>query len=149
MSKKPDKKNLKALFKLQSLLSNRDHSEYELKVKLLKHFSEQEITDAVKQAYKNKWLKTPEELTHQLTEELHRKKKGWLYIQNALKRKQLDIPPFDEKTEEQKCLWQIEKKFNALKKNSQAINQKMIRYLTAKGFTRAVIYKTIKKYFSR
>ena len=135
------------ILKMQNFLSRRDHSEQELKTKLLKHFTAQEVEEAIALAYEKKWLKSPVELAHQLAEELHRKKKGWFYILNSLKQKGLPEITCDEEKEEEKCRWWIERKFSAIKSNSLVEKQKVIRFLANKGFTQSVSHKVFQEYF--
>ena len=135
------------ILKLQSFLSRRDHSEQELKTKLLKHFSLAEVKSAIALAYEKKWLKEPMELAHQWTEELHRKKKGWLYIINSLRQKRLPEIDCDEEKEEEKGKWWIEKKFSAIDSHSLVEKQKVIRFLINKGFTQSISHKVFQDYF--
>ena len=135
------------ILKMQSFLGRRDHSEQELKTKLLKHFSLPEVESAIALAYERKWLKEPMELAHQLVEELHRKKKGWIYIVNSLKQKGLPEISCDEEQETEKCKWWIEKKFSAIKNPSLVEKQKVIRFLTNKGFTQSVSHEVFQDYF--
>lgn len=135
------------ILKMQSFLSRRDHSEKELKTKLLKYFSSREVDFAITLAYEKKWLKKPLELAHQLAEELHRKRKGWLYILHSLKEKGLPEISCDEEKEEEKCRWWIEKKFSSINNPSLVEKQKVVRFLTNKGFTQSVSHKVFEEYF--
>ena len=122
----------KCLNKLQKYLSIRDHSVYELKNKLKKHFSEQDIKSALDFALSKKWLKPEGELAVQLVGELNRKNKGWLYIVQALKKKNLPVPKKDLHQEGKKAKYWI-------KKHLSSHPQKLARILTNKGFESSVI----------
>ena len=136
------------ILKMQSFLSRRDHSEQELKTKLLRSFAKQEVDFAIAWAYEKKWLKTPIELAQQWVEELHQKRKGWLYILHALKKKGLPEMSYDEEKEEEKCRWWIEKKFSNIKNPSLLEKQKVIRFLTNKGFSQSVSHKVFEDCFN-
>ena len=148
MNKKdPSEKNI--LEKLQNYLSYRAHSEYELKRKLTKHFNDQEITKALQWARKHKWLLEPEEMASQLADELHRKKKGWLFIQAALKKKQLPSVQRQECLEEEKCRWWLGKKFSNMENYPGSIIQKIYRFLSYRGFEEFIIKKIVHEYTHR
>lgn len=144
MNKNKDEK--KILEKLTTYLSQRTHSEYELKCKLIKSFSKQEVEKALQLAKEKKWLPEPEDIALQLSEELHRKKKGWLFIQAALKKKGLPVVKKKEEQEEEKCQWWLKKKFNHLQNPSEVNLQKMYRFLSHRGFEEALIKKVVYKY---
>ena len=144
MKKSKDEKKL--LEKLTTYLSQRTHSEYELKCKLIKTFSEQEVEKAIFLAKEKKWLSDPEDIALQLSEELHRKKKGWLFIQAALKKKGLPTVEKKEEREEEKCRWWLEKKFSNLQNSSEVNLQKVYRFLSYRGFEESLIKKVVYKY---
>lgn len=134
------------LHKLKTYLSYRAHSEYELKCKLIKNFDEQAILKALKLARQNKLLLSPEEIAQQLANELHRKKKGWLFIQATLKKKQLPLILKQEEKEEEKCQWWLSKKFSKLQNPSKNIIQKIYRFLSYRGFEEHIIKKVVHEY---
>ena len=143
---KKSKEEKKLLEKLTIYLSQRTHSEYELKRKLIKIFDEQEVEKAIQLAKEKKWLSDPEDIALQLSEELHKKKKGWLFIQAALKKKGLPTVEKKEEREEEKCLWWLKKKFNPLQNPSEVNLQKMYRFLSYRGFEQNLIKKVVYKY---
>lgn len=144
MKKSKDEKKL--FEKLTVYLSQRTHSEYELKCKLIKTFNEEAVDKAILLAKEKKWLSDPEDIALQLSEELHRKKKGWLFIQAALKKKGLPSVQKKEEREEEKCRWWLEKKFSHLQ-NPSAVNlQKMYRFLSYRGFEESLIKKMVYKH---
>ena len=136
----------KLLEKLTTYLSQRTHSEYELRRKLIKKFNEQEVEKVIQFAKQNKWLSEPKDIAFQLSEELHRKKKGWLLIQAALKKKGLPAVEKEEEREEEKCQWWLEKKFNNIQDLSTEITQKIYRFLSYRGFEESTIKKIVYKH---
>ena len=134
------------LEKIKTYLSYRVHSEYELKRKLTKNFDKQEIEKAIQVAKQNKWIPEPEELACQLADELHRKKKGWLFIQAALKKKQLPPTHKQEEQEEEKCQWWLEKKFGKMQNLSQKEINKIYHFLSYRGFEERIIKKIVHEY---
>ena len=134
------------LNKVKTYLTYRAHSEHELKVKLIKNFNKQEVEKAIQIAKKNKWIPEPEELACQLADELHRKKKGWLFIQAALKKKQLPLTQKQEEREEEKCRWWLEKKFGNIQNFSQKEINKIYRFLSYRGFEERIIKKIVHEY---
>ncbi|MDE0119556.1 MAG: regulatory protein RecX [Bdellovibrionales bacterium] len=139
--KKLSEKNI--IEKLQTYICYRTHSEYELECKLKKHFNKQDVMKALCLAKKQKWLPEPEEIAEQLINELHRKNRGWLLIQAALKRKHLPSTQRQEALEEKKCRWWMEKKFKHIQNPPQNIIQKMHRFLSYRGFEQSIIKKVI------
>lgn len=133
------------LNKMKTYLAYRTHSEYELKHKLVKNFDKQAVEKAIQIAKQKKWIPEPEELALQLADELHRKKKGWLFIQAALKKKQLPFIQKQEELEEKKCRWWLEKKFGNIQNSLQEIN-KVYRFLSYRGFEEPTIKKVVYEY---
>ena len=134
------------LDKMKTYLAYRAHSEHELKRKLIKNFNKQEVETALKIAKQNKWIPEPEEMALQLADELHRKKKGWLFIQSALKKKQLPLTQKQEDLEEEKCQWWLEKKFGNIQSFSQKEIHKIYRFLSYRGFEDSIIKKIVYEY---
>lgn len=131
------------LEKIKTYLSYRSHSEYELKCKLIKNFNDSEIEKAIQTAKQKKWIPEPKELSSQLVDELHRKKKGWLFIQAALKKKQLPPTQKQEEQEEEKCQWWLEKKFGKIQNLSQKEINKIYHFLSYRGFEESIIKKVV------
>lgn len=134
------------LEKIKTYLAYRAHSEHELKRKLTKNFNLPEIEKAIQAAKQNKWIPESEELAHQLAEELHKKKKGWLFIQAALKKKQLPPVQKQEEREEEKCQWWLEKKFGKIQNLSQKEINKIYHFLSYRGFEEPIIKKVVYEY---
>lgn len=91
-------------------LARRDHSEKELIEKLSNHFEWEEIEPAIAEMKERGWLLPPEELAQKVTESLHRKNKGHLYIQHFLRKKGLPGTEKDPERELSKAWDLIEAK---------------------------------------
>ena len=91
-------------------LARRDHSEKELIEKLSTHFPMEEIEPALEEIKQRGWLLPPEELAEKATQSLHRKNKGYLYIQNFLRQRGLPGTPKDPELEYEKALGLIASK---------------------------------------
>lgn len=134
---------MKALAKLQMLLSKRDHSVYELHKKLSKFYPHEEIIEALTIAAEGNWLTDETTLAKKFSEELSRKKKSARYIQQNLKKRGLTAPPADEEVEVSKAVELLEKRFGQLKGFSFQEKQKAYNYLAYRGFSSDVIRKAI------
>ena len=147
MNKKSPKLDV-ALQKLQNLLAQRSHSEKELTQKLAKNFNKTEIQTAIKKAKQNKWLEKPEDLALKVKEELNRKKKGWLYIKHALKKRGLPLLPKNSNIEKQKALYWISKKATCenISKKEEA---SLYRFLNYRGFENMAIKTALQQYKSQ
>lgn len=80
-----------AWVKAMDYLARRDHSEKELAEKLSKDYEPEEIERTLTEVRDRGWLLPPEELSKKVTEQMHRKNKGYLYISNFLVKK--GLPP--------------------------------------------------------
>lgn len=85
-----------ARHKIMDLLARRNHSELELRQKLSRDYTEDDIADAIAFAQESKWMAPPEELSIRVAEELGRKCKGHRYINQFLKAK--GLPPVEKDT---------------------------------------------------
>ena len=101
---------LTARNKAMDFLARRDHSEKELRKKLLKTFEPDKVDEALDYVKDRGWLLPPDELSEKATESLHRKKKGHLYIQNFLREKGLPLQPKDLDRELEKARELIQEK---------------------------------------
>ena len=126
---------------MQRLLARRAHSEQELIQKLKKTFDITQIQQALSRARKNGWLEPPKDLALRLTEELNRKKKGWLYIQSALRKRALPSVPKEEAKEREKALWWLAKKEPA-----DWDKVRIYRFLMQRGFEVADIKSALTEY---
>ena len=144
--KKKDSIDQKVILKLQTYLSQRPHSEYELTCKLRKFFCLQDIEKALVLARKNNWLPTPNDLSQQLIEELNKKQKGWRIIQSTLNQKKLPLLVKDETIEEQKARWWLSERLKPSSPFSPETVQKVYRFLINRGFEEDIIKKVVNEY---
>lgn len=141
-SKKPaNYKPKTAINTTMDYLARRNHSEKELRQKLSKKYSVSEIDEALEFCRENNWLTPPESLAEQTTNVLHRRKKGFLFIQRYLKQKGLPVPLKNCEIEEEKVRELLERKFKSLPDFKS--RQKAHRFLKSRGFEDEVIRKVL------
>ena len=128
---------MEAFNALCHLLQGRDHSERELRTKLAVRFQPSDIEAALKQARTRGLLLPPVELSQNLARSLHRRNKGFIYIQNKLRQKGLPPVEPEPELELQKARRVLEK----LKKLHPHNPAKLSRQLMTRGFE----YDTIKQ----
>lgn len=92
-----------AWVKAMDFLARRDHSEKELIEKLGRHFSQEEIEPVLEEMKQRGWLIDPHELAAKVTQSLHRKNKGFLYIQHFLRQKGLPATEKEPEVEMEKA----------------------------------------------
>ena len=80
-----------ALIRLRSLLSVRDHTDFEIRSKLSATFSGAELDEALKIARSRGWLQTPEEQSARIAAKLASKNKGIAFINETLESR--GLPP--------------------------------------------------------
>lgn len=141
--KEPEKKKPKftAINKLMDYLARRDHSEKELREKLSKNFSPDEVERAIRHAYEHNWMSPPEELAERVKLSLHRKKKGQIYINRYLQEKGLPQVSRDHEVELEKAREVLEMKFGKTGNFSFEERKKAYKYLSYRGFEHDVIKK--------
>lgn len=84
-------------------LARRDHSEKELIDKLSTRYEMEEIETTLAEMKERGWLLPPEELSAKVTEQLHRKNKGYLYICHFLRKRGLPTTERDGEREYEKA----------------------------------------------
>lgn len=143
--KKPtDQKKKSALDKIVDYLSIRDHSEKEIRTKLSsKEYEAEEIDEGLELAQEQGLMLEPAKLSENVSDQLNRKHKGILYINQYLKSKGLPCvaPNWDLEIEKAKELTQ-----KRLKKNPPYTieeKQDIYRYLTNRGYADQTINKVI------
>lgn len=129
----------KALKKIADYLSRRSHSEKELALKLSKTFSLKIIEKALKTAKQNNWLESVQDLSEKVAADLHKKNKGWNYIQTYLCEKGLSPPPYDREKELAKAKILIIKKYKSFKNFSGEEKNKIKQFLFYRGFEEIVV----------
>lgn len=132
------RKPLSAYDKLIDYLSRRDHSEFELRNKLLqKGFADAEIDEALEKVKTKGFLAEPQELAEKAADALHRKLKGILYIQEYLKSKNLPTVGVDWEFELEKAEKLAHKQFRD--------QDALFRFLSNRGFAESTIDKVVNK----
>lgn len=134
--------------KLQNILAHRAHSEKELTQKLAQSFNKEQVQSAIKRAKQNKWLEKPEDMALKVEESLNRKKKGWLYIKHALKKRGLPLLSKNPNTEKEKALYWISKKElrGDMSKKEEA---SLYRFLNYRGFESKAIKEALQQHKSQ
>lgn len=145
--RKSPRQPLSAYEKIIDYLSRRDHSEYELRTKLLqKKYPSDEIQAALEKVKDMGYLPDVEQLSNKVADTLHRKLKGILYIQKYLKSK--DLPPitpdWEMELEKAKKLVHKQLKGKDVKEifHREAKNA-IFRFLASRGFTEQTIRKAV------
>ena len=133
-----DKPSKTPWVKAMDFLSRRDHSEMELREKLGRTYTQEEIDETIKEVTERGWLLPPEELAAKVTLHLHSKKKGFLYIQQFLQRKGLPNTSREPETEYQKALSLIESKIH-----DPSDSKRLVSLLKNRGFDTETIARVI------
>jgi SOS response regulatory protein OraA/RecX len=137
-------KKKSALDKIVDYLAIRDHSEKEIRNKLsMKDFDPEEIDEGIELAQEQGLLVDPDKLAENVSDQLSRKKKGILYINQYLKSKGLPSVEPDWDLEVEKARGLILK---YLKKNPPYTieeKQDIYRYLTNRGYADQTINQVI------
>ena len=119
-------------------LARRDHSEKELREKLGKNFTSEEVENAIRECKENHWMSPPEELAERVALSMNRKLKSYNYIKNFLSKKGLPAVPFKSAIEKEKALALIAK-LGAEDREYEAL----FRLLKNRGFDKDTIKKVI------
>ena len=128
-----------ALDRMQNILARRPHSESELRRKLSRYHSVEEVQDAIVRAKDYGWLANEDELSVRVCEELHRKRKGFFFIQKFLKEKGLPEVQMDSEVELEKARALIE----TLRRRGATDRQTLGRKLQARGFQIDIIREVL------
>ncbi len=135
MNKAPKTPRVKAM----DFLARRDHSELELREKLQRHFSLEEIDPVIVDMKERGWILPPQELSDKVAEQLNRKNKGYLYICQFLRKKGLPDVPKNLDIELEKAMSLIESK------GSEFLHKpnKLASLLKNRGFDTEIIGRVI------
>lgn len=106
------------------------------------------MAEALKKAHERKWLKDPAELAIGYSEVLHRKGKGHVAMNLALKKRGLPAVDRNGEREIEKAEALLAKKFPRKAKLTLAERQKAYRFLAYRGFDSDAIRTTISNYGS-
>ena len=129
--------------KVMDLLARRDHSELELRRKLLVRYNGEEVDDAIEYARQNKWLKPPEELSELVAEQLAQRQKGSRYIRQYLRSKGLPPVARNVEAETQRGLQLAQHKLGCQPPFDHETRVKIQRLLRNRGFDDETIRKVI------
>lgn len=138
------------LNKLIEYLSRRDHSTKELREKLRKKaFDTATIEKAIQWAEDRRYIRPPLELSEALTDQLLRRGKGRLYIQQYLKKRGLPVVEvFDKDCELNKALEFARQRAKRYANLDRAAREKIGRQLITRGFpldvVRTIIYEKLR-----
>lgn len=141
--------------KLMDYLARRDHSELELRQKLKRFYSVEEIETAINYGKEQGWIPNDlpgtTALANKTAEALHRRKKGILFINSYLRKKGLPEVQSDRELELEKAEDLVKNKnlFSAtqakdLKAKRQQLG-KIGRFLSSRGFESRTIQQIIAK----
>ena len=144
----------KAKEKTFFLLTYRDHSVYELKVKLRKrNFDEKVIDKTIEYLLENGYLNDKKFSEIYLNELLNTKRSGMMIIRKKLFQKGLSrelinnlLTDLDDEIFHNNCLFHLQKKRKLLeKKHDENIKNKLYNYLSRKGFRYEIILNVFEK----
>ncbi len=121
---------------LLRMLARKDYSEKEISEKLSEKFSPTQVNAAIKWAQEQHWLKTPQELSAKITEQLNLKLKGIEWIHQVLESKALPLLPASPELE-------LEKARHLIKNKPETSPDKIMRFLNRHGFDMDTIGKVI------
>ena len=125
--------------KMMDYLARRDHSEKELRTKLKKDFTSEEIDKALEYGRTHGWLPDTDEKLNALSDKtarmLHNKRKGIHYINNFLVKKGLPKVAQNMDLELEKA--------RDLIKNKKSDAAKAGRFLMGRGFDLSVVRKVV------
>lgn len=137
------KTQVDARSKILEYLAARDHSEKELREKLGRRYTPEEINDALESARSANLLPEPEVLAKQVAGTLSRKKKSHRYIQEFLKKKGLPAVDKETDTEIEKARELIIQKFRKGPPFTFEEKPKVHRYLAYRGFDQDTIRRVM------
>lgn len=153
MTEKNKKSPPSARNKMMDLLARREHSEKEIRQKLKKKFTAEEIDRAVEFGKANAWLPNSEDaqqaLAQKAADSWHRKKKGLLYINAQLQKRGLPSIQSEPEVELEKALELVENKYQiSLRKDAEEGSSKKLaeqigRFLVSRGFEMSVVRKVV------
>ena len=136
-----DENYFSAMNSLMGYLARRDHSVKELRDKLKRKFTVEEVDRALETAHENGWLIPPEELAVKVAGELGRKGKGKIYIRNYLAQKGLPLVTADDEEELQKGMEVARHKFGEGRLEQIEERKKVYQFLINRGFDSFVARK--------
>ena len=130
------KTQMSAKSRALKLLAQRDHTEVEMRIKLGKFYSEDEVNTAIQAV--SKWLLPPDEMSERLKTSLGRRGKGIRWINQSLKAKGLPTVKADPRDE-------LEKATSIMNTKRFKSPAHAMRHLIGRGFSHEVVLQLIKK----
>lgn len=146
-------------------LGIRDFSKKELRRKLLKSYSLENVDLALHWAEENKWLPKEEVIAERLSTYLHQRKKGILSINKTLNEKGLPAVLTDEELEIKKARALVQRKVTSLRTRKKPAEpkshsdferaelkkqkDKCSRFLLSRGFSSTIVRKVVHEQFQR
>jgi SOS response regulatory protein OraA/RecX len=123
-----------ALDRMTRYLALRDHSRHELQQKLRRAFSDEIVTRVLEEAEGHGWLAAEEVIAERAARALGTKCKSRRYIEGALRKRRLPVPPRDDKAELEKIRALLQRKFGSATELSLDDKAKAVRFLKYRGF---------------
>ena len=119
---------------LTRILANRDHSEKELKAKLVQNYEPELVQDLLLYAEAQGWMPNPQDLAERTAQRLKDKGKGKVYIQGYLAEKGLPIVDLDTEDERARAEALVAVRFGRVSEKSYEEKQKIAQFLQRRGF---------------
>ena len=133
-----------AIAKIFDLQGRRSHSEKELRAKLSKFFSKEEIEEALLYAKDHRLIDDPQELSERVAEGLRRKGKGIRFVNGYLAQK--GLPPVKNNDQEEiEVASTLLSKLKGRSKSKNGDKQKWALMLARRGFSPQAIHQVIGK----
>jgi SOS response regulatory protein OraA/RecX len=141
-NRKPEnsRRVIPAINRIEYWLGVRDHSELELRTKLKKYNTTEEITAAIEDARSRRWLRDPEVLSGIVSDQLDRRGKGHAYIRNFLRKKGLPPVAMNLEAEVEKAQAFLERRLRPGEGKDKAS-----RLLRNRGYDSNVIYQVLRQ----
>lgn len=119
---------------LTRYISNRDHSEKELKTKLSQKYEPALVQDLIQFAFDSNWMPDPQDLANRTAQRLKEKGKGKNYIRQYLLEKGLPAVEHESEDERTRARELAEQRFGDLSEKSYSEKQKIAQFLMRRGF---------------
>lgn len=146
---------IEAKKKLMDFVARRDHTEKELRTKLAASTTDEIVEQAITWARQQNWLPTEEKLKTHLAEQLSKRGKGILTINQKLKDLGLEDVKANEDSEYEKAKklvlakWAVSDFKDLGLKESQKLQAKIMRYLIARGYESDTVSKILSIEFKK
>jgi SOS response regulatory protein OraA/RecX len=136
--------------RMLKLLEQRAHSEKELREKLGRKHTPEEVDMALELAHRHRLIEPENELAARLVQQLHERGKGMRYILNQLARRGLPPITTDPTQEVEKARRLVQKKFpegpvEDIKLKTK-LRIKIQRFLAGRGFERDIVEEVVNEF---